>query len=94
LTFARALVTDPTLLVLDEATSAVDPATEARVQAALARLMQGRTTVTVAHRLVTVRDCDRIVVLAHGRVAEQGSHDELIRQGGLYAGLHALQAVA
>jgi ABC-type multidrug transport system fused ATPase/permease subunit len=91
LTFARALVGDPELLVLDEATSAIDPATEARVQAALERLQEGRTTVTVAHRLATVRDCDCIYVLAAGEVAERGTHDELVAAGGLYAALQVLQ---
>lgn len=91
LTFARALIGDPELLVLDEATSAVDPHTEARVQAAMERLQAGRTTVTVAHRLATVRGCDRIYVLAAGAVAEAGSHDELLAAGGLYAALHELQ---
>lgn len=93
LTFARALVHDPPVLLLDEATSAVDPATEARVQAALATLQQGRTTLTVAHRLATVRDCDRIVVLdRQGRVAEQGSHEGLVALGGLYAAMLQLQS--
>ena len=92
ITFARALVHDPELLLLDEATSAVDPATEARVQGALARLQQGRTTVTVAHRLSTVRGCDRIYVFGHGEVKEQGTHDQLIARRGLYAALHALQS--
>ncbi len=92
LTFARALVHDPPLLLLDEATSAVDPATEARVQTALAKLQAGRTTLTVAHRLSTVRDCDRIVVLdRQGRVAEQGPHHVLVASGGLYAAMLQLQ---
>jgi ATP-binding cassette, subfamily B, multidrug efflux pump len=91
ITFARALVRDPELLVLDEATSAVDPATEARVQGALDRLQAGRTTVTVAHRLTTVRGCDRIYVLGQGEVKEQGTHDQLIAARGLYAALYSLQ---
>ncbi len=91
ITFARALVRDPELLILDEATSAIDPQTEARVQSALARLQEGRTTITVAHRLSTVRDCDRIYVLAAGGVAEVGTHAELVARGGLYAALYELQ---
>lgn len=91
LTFARALARDPEILVLDEATSAVDPETEQLVQSALQRLMEGRTTVTVAHRLATVRDCDRIYVLGAGAVVESGTHAELLAANGLYAALHALQ---
>ncbi len=94
LTFARALVTDPEILVLDEATSAVDPATEATIQEALDRLAAGRTTITVAHRLLTVRQCDLIFVLHQGRLTEQGTHDQLIAAGGVYAALAALQDVA
>jgi len=92
LTFARAIVDDPEVLVLDEATSAVDPETEALVQDALSKLMDGRTVITVAHRLQTVRDCDAIAVLRAGVVEEHGTHDELLARGGLYAALHQLQA--
>jgi ABC-type multidrug transport system fused ATPase/permease subunit len=94
LTFARALARDPDLLVLDEATSAVDPATEDRVQEALERLMAGRTVLIVAHRLRTVRTCDRIYVMRDGRVVEAGSHEELVAADGEYAALVRLQAAA
>ena len=77
LAIARALLLDPPILILDEATSALDSESEAIVQAALQRLMVGRTVIMIAHRLSTVRDCDRIVVLEHGKIVEQGSHDEL-----------------
>ena len=88
---ARALLKDAPVLVLDEATSALDSASEAAVQEALAVLMRGRTTVVVAHRLATVRDADRIVVLDAGRVVETGTHEALVAQGGLYASLAARQ---
>lgn len=88
---ARALAKDPQVLLLDEATSAVDPATEARVQAAIERVLAGRTSVIVAHRLATVRTCDVIVVLEQGRIVEQGTHDALLRRHGAYAGLYAAQ---
>ena len=88
---ARALLKDAPVLVLDEATSALDSASEAAVQEALAVLMRGRTTVVVAHRLATVRDADRIVVLDGGRVVETGTHEALVAQGGLYASLAARQ---
>ena len=88
---ARAILRDPALLVLDEATSAVDTETEAAIQRSLAAVTASRTALVVAHRLSTVRDADRIWVLAGGRVAESGSHDELVATGGIYAGLWAVQ---
>jgi len=88
---ARALLRDTPILVLDEALSAVDAENEAVIQEALDRLMRGRTTLILAHRLSSVIDCDRILVLDGGRVAESGRHDTLMRQGGVYAGLMAEQ---
>jgi ATP-binding cassette, subfamily B, bacterial len=92
LAIARALIRDPRVLVLDEATSALDTRSEALVQEALARLMRGRTTFVVAHRLSTIRGADRIVVLEDGGIAEIGAHDELIRRPGSYSRLHRVQA--
>ncbi|MEV0270552.1 ABC transporter ATP-binding protein [Hamadaea sp. NPDC050747] len=86
---ARTLLRDPRILVLDEATSALDTETERAVQRAFDRLTEGRTTITIAHRLSTVRDADQIVVLDHGRVAEAGRHESLISDGGRYAALAA-----
>ncbi|OSZ58416.1 ABC transporter [Streptomyces pharetrae CZA14] len=92
LAIARALIRDPKVLVLDEATSALDTRSEALVQQALARLLHGRTTFVVAHRLSTVRGADRIVVMGDGRIQEIGTHEELLRRGGAYAALHSGQA--
>ena len=86
---ARTVLRNPPVLVLDEATSSLDTQTEAAVQAELERLAEGRTTITIAHRLSTVRDADQIVVLDHGRLVERGTHEELIERGGLYAQLVA-----
>jgi ATP-binding cassette subfamily B protein len=90
LSFARALVADARVLVLDEATANIDSYTERKIQIALARLLKGRTGIVIAHRLATIRDADRIVVLQEGRVVETGAHDELVGRKGLYASLHAL----
>ncbi len=91
---ARALLADPALLILDEATSSLDAESEALVQSALEVLMRGRTTVVIAHRLSTVRQADRLVVLAEGRIIEEGTHDALLDQGGLYSELYGRQLEA
>lgn len=89
ITIARAFVSQPTILILDEATSNVDTRTEVLVQEAMNRLRAGRTSIVIAHRLSTIRNADVIVVMNKGRIVEQGSHDDLIASGGLYASLHA-----
>lgn len=89
LSFARALVADARILVLDEATASIDSHTEMQIQRALARVLEGRTGLVIAHRLATIRDCDQIIVLRDGRIAEQGNHDALIARKGLYARLAA-----
>jgi subfamily B ATP-binding cassette protein MsbA len=90
---ARALLRDPPILILDEATAALDAAAEREVQEAVARLMAGRTVLVIAHRLATIRGADRIVVLEGGSVVESGSHDALLAAGGLYGRLHELQSL-
>ncbi|KVF69883.1 lipid A export permease/ATP-binding protein MsbA [Burkholderia vietnamiensis] len=91
LAIARAIYKDAPILILDEATSALDSESERHVQAALERLMEGRTTLVIAHRLSTIERADRILVLEAGKIVESGSHDELLRHGGLYAHLHRIQ---
>ena len=89
--FARVLAHDPAILVLDEATASIDTETEALIQQALDRVSQGRTTLIVAHRLSTIRNCDQIFVMSHGRIVERGTHEELLRRHGLYWDLYRLQ---
>jgi ATP-binding cassette subfamily B protein len=91
LAFARVLAADPEILVLDEATASIDTATELVIQDALHKLTEGRSSIIIAHRLQTIRECDRVLVLHHGVVEETGTHDELIAKQGIYYTLHELQ---
>jgi len=91
LAFARALCADPPVLVLDEATSAVDTETEKSIQAAIETMAKDRTCLIIAHRLSTIRHCRRILVMHDGRLVEEGTHDDLLARGGRYAHLHEIQ---
>lgn len=93
LSFARALAFDPEILILDEATSSVDSELEAKIESATDRLLRDRTSIVIAHRLSTIQNADRILVLHQGELREEGTHDELLARGGLYARLHELQFV-
>ena len=89
ISFARALLADPRILVLDEATANIDSYSESLIQQALTEVFKGRTSFVIAHRLSTIRNADRIVVLGHGQVLEQGTHDSLMSTGGAYASLYS-----
>ena len=91
LTIARALLADTPIMILDEATSSVDTRTEALIQKAMATLMQGRTSFIIAHRLSTIKDADHILVMNHGDIIEQGTHESLLAQNGFYTNLYNSQ---
>ncbi len=91
LSIARAILADPAILILDEATSSVDTRTEARIQSALLRLMQGRTSFVIAHRLSTIRDADQVLVINNGEIIERGTHQTLLDQRGFYQQLYISQ---
>ena len=86
-----AMLSNPTMLILDEATSSIDTLTEIRVQKAFAKIMQGRTSFVVAHRLSTIKESDAILVMRDGNIIEQGTHDELLAKGGFYKNLYESQ---
>ena len=88
---ARAVLRDPRILILDDALSSVDTLTEERILTALQEVMKGRTTILISHRVSTIRNADRIYVIEHGRVAEEGTHSQLIARGGYYADLYQKQ---
>ena len=95
ISIARAVLKDPKILILDEATAAMDTATERRIQDALANLTRGKTTIMIAHRLSTLKNADKLVVIEHGKVAETGTHRELLaRENGIYRKLFTLQEEA
>jgi ATP-binding cassette subfamily B multidrug efflux pump len=91
ISFARAILTDPDILILDEATSSIDPYTELVIQNALKSLLANRLVVIIAHRLSTIRLCDEIVVIDHGRIVEKGTHEELMEAGGIYSSFYRMQ---
>ncbi len=91
LSFIRALLYDPSILVLDEATSSVDTESELLIQHAIDTLIKGRTAIVIAHRLSTIRKADKIIVLDKGELKEMGTHEELLEKGGFYAQLHSMQ---
>ena len=93
LTIARAFLADPEVLILDEATSSVDTRTEVMIQSAMAKLMKGRTSFVIAHRLSTIRHAETIIVMDHGRIIEQGDHNELMARQGFYYDLYNSQFV-
>jgi ATP-binding cassette subfamily B protein len=91
ISFARTLLMDPKLLILDEATSSIDPYTELVVQNALKKLLESRLAIIIAHRLSTIRLCDEIIVLDQGRIVERGTHSELMKKGGMYSSFYRIQ---